>query len=68
MDAIDTLNPITATAKAVEYVQVKYSPKKYPSALSLDKQKKFEEMMKQDFYKDDPYKAMWDPNWIYRKD
>ena len=68
MDAIDTLNPITATAKAVEYVQVKYSPKKYPSVLSPDKQKKFEEMMKQDFYKDDPYKAMWDSNWIYRKD
>ena len=68
MDAIDTLNPITATAKAVEYVQVKYSPKKYPSTLPPEKQKKFEEMMKQDFYKDDLYKAMWDPNWIYRKD
>ena len=68
MDAIDTLNPITATVKATEYVQAKFNPPKYPSALPPAKQKKFEEMMKQDFYKDDPYKSMWDSNWIYRRD
>ena len=64
MDIIDSINPITVTFKAAEYVQVKFFPSKYPSALPLDKQKKFEDMMKQDFYKDDPHADMWDPNWI----
>jgi hypothetical protein len=63
MDAAD-LNPITAAASAIEYVQKKVSSKPYPSGLSADKQKKFEEMLKQDFFKDDPYRDMWDPNWI----
>ena len=61
MDASD-FNPVTATASAIEYVSTK--PYKVPSVLPPDKQKKFEEMLKQDFYKDDPYKDMWDKNWI----
>jgi len=67
MDAAD-LSPITMTANAAEYVYKKVATNKpYPSALSPEKQKKFEEMMKQDFYKDDPYKDMWDANWIKKK-
>jgi hypothetical protein len=66
MDAAD-ISPITITANAVEYVYKKVNVTKYSSALSPEKQKKFEEMMKQDFYKDDPYRDMWDPNWIYKK-
>ena len=66
MDAAD-LNPITAAANATEYVYKKVSAKPYPSGLPLAKQKKFEEMLKQDFFKDDPYRDMWDPNWIYKK-
>ena len=61
MDASD-LNPVTATASVIERVVDK--PYKVPSVLSPDKQKKFEEMLKQDFYNDDPYKEMWDKNWI----
>ena len=61
MDASD-FNPVTATTSAIEYVSTK--PYKVPSVLPPDKQKKFEEMLKQDFYKDDPYKDMWDKNWI----
>ena len=56
------IEPITATAKIIEYVVTK--PTKVPSVLPLEKQKKFEEMLKQDFYKDDPYRDMWDKNWI----
>ena len=61
MDVSD-LNPVTATASVIERVSTK--PYKVPSVLPPAKQKKFEEMLKQDFYKDDPYKDMWDPNWI----
>ena len=66
MEATD-LSPITAGANAIEYVQKKMATKPYPSVLPPAKQKKFEEMMKQDFFKDDPYRDMWDPNWINKK-
>lgn len=59
-------SPVTAVYSVIEYVVGKYQ--KPPSVLSADKQKKFEEMLKQDFFKDDPYRSMWDPNWINKKD
>ena len=67
MDASD-LNPITAAASSVEYVVTKFNSPAPKSMLTLDKQKKFEEMLKQDFYKDDPNRCMWDKNWITKSD
>jgi len=58
-------SPVTMAYSVVEYAVTK--PQKPPSVLSAAKQKKFEAMMKQDFFKDDPYRDMWDPNWINKK-
>ena len=67
MDATD-LSPITASANAVEYVATKFKSPPRMSGLPPDKQKKFEEMLKQDFFKDDPYRCMWDKDWITKSD
>jgi hypothetical protein len=42
-------------------------PEKYPSVLPKEKQEKIDKMSKEDFYKDDPHKDMWDKNWINKK-
>lgn len=68
----DTINttPITAVYSAGEWVVNKITDKPYPSALSKEKQAKFERWAKQDWIKDDAYACMWEPDWIrkYKKD
>jgi len=59
------INPITSTYSVIEYVVQK--PEKYPSALPKAKQEKFNKIGKEDFFKDDPHKDMWDKNWINKK-
>lgn len=60
-----TINTITTAYSVIEYVVQK--PEKYPSELPKAKQDKFDKMSKEDFYKDDPHKDMWDKNWINKK-
>lgn len=59
------INPLTTAYSVIEYVVQR--PEKYPSVLPKEKQEKIDKMAKEDFYKDDPYKDMWDKNWINKK-
>lgn len=63
----DFLNPIsvavTVAEKVTDYVTEKNKPKE-KLAISQEKIDKFKKWDKEDFYKDDPYKEMWDSNWI----
>jgi hypothetical protein len=59
-------SPYTAAYSVIEYVVKKEH--KPTHVLSPEKIKKFEEQAKEDFYKDDTHKNMWDPNWIKKKD
>ena len=63
----DYLNPIsvvvTATDKITNYVEEKNKPKA-KSILAQEKLDKFKKWEKEDWYKDDPYKEMWDKDWI----
>jgi hypothetical protein len=58
-------NPITTTItvadKAYQYLKPQ---QKIPSALPAKTLEKFKKWEKEDWIKDDPYKEMWDPNWI----
>jgi hypothetical protein len=36
--------------------------------LTKEQMAKFDRWAKEDFYKDDPHKDMWDPNWINKKE
>jgi len=62
--------PFTAAYSAGEWVVKKIAGKPYPSALSKEKQAKFEAQLKEDWIKDDPYACMWEADWItkYKKD
>jgi hypothetical protein len=56
------ITPITSVYNAVEYVvQRQDKPKEI---LSLEVRQKFDRWKREDFYKDDHYKEMWDRNWI----
>jgi len=63
----DYLNPISLAVSIADNVsnhieeKNKPKPKQVVSQEKLDKFKKWE---KEDFYKDDPYKEMWDKDWI----
>ena len=59
------INPLTTAYSVIEYVVQR--PEKYPSVLPKEKQEKIDKMAKEDFYKDDPHKDMWDKNWINKK-
>jgi hypothetical protein len=59
------INPITTAYSVIEYVVKKQE--KYPSVLPKAKQEKFDKMFKEDFFKDDPYRNMWDKDWINKK-
>jgi len=63
----DYLNPIsvavTVAEKVTNYVEEKNKPKAKKD-LPQEKIDKFEAMAKEDFYKDDPYKDMWNKDWI----
>ena len=61
------INPISIAVsvadKVTNYYEEKNKPKPKP-VLSKEKLDKFDKMAKEDWLKDDPYKNMWDPNWI----
>jgi hypothetical protein len=66
----DYLNPISVAVsvadKVTGYIEEKNKPKPKP-ILSKEKQDKFDKMAKEDWLKDDPYRNMWDPNWIKKE-
>lgn len=61
------INPIsivvTVSDKVINYVEEKNKPKP-KLAISQKKIDKFKKWEKEDFIKDDPYKKMWDKDWI----
>lgn len=63
----DYLNPISVAVsvadKVTGYIEEKNKPKP-KQILSQEKIDKFKKCEKEDFYKDDPYKEMWDKDWI----
>lgn len=59
------INALTSSYSVIEYVVQKQE--KYPSELPREKKEKIDKMAKEDFYKDDPHKDMWDKNWINKK-
>ena len=63
----DYLNPISVAVsvadKVTGYIEEKNKPKPKP-AISQEKIDKFDKMSKEDWLKDDPYKEMWDKDWI----
>lgn len=63
----DYLNPIsvvvTVADKITNHIEEKNKPKPKP-IITKEKQDKFDKMAKEDFTKDDPYKEMWDKEWI----
>jgi hypothetical protein len=69
-DTTLTPTPFTAAYSAGEWVVKKLNGNAYPSALSKEKQAKFEAQLKEDWIKDDAYACMWDTDWItkYKKD
>ncbi len=56
------ITPITSIYNAIEYVIQKED--KPREILPLEVRQKFDRWKREDFYKDDPYKEMWDKNWI----
>ena len=63
----DYLNPISVAVsvadKVTGYIEEKNKPKA-KLAISQEKVDKFKKWEKEDFIKDDPYKEMWDKEWI----
>jgi hypothetical protein len=63
------INPISIAVSVADKVTNHYEEKNKPKSkpiLSKEKQDKFDKMAKEDWLKDDPYKDMWDKNWIKR--
>lgn len=56
------ITAITSTYNAVEYVMQKENKPK--DILPPEVSEKFDRWKREDFYEDDPYKSMWDKNWI----
>ena len=66
----DILNPISVVVTVADKVTNHYEEKNKPKPkpiLSKEKQDKFDKMAKEDWLKDDPYRNMWDPNWIKKE-
>lgn len=63
----DFLNPLSVAVsvadKVTGYIEEKNKPKT-KLAIPQEKIDKFKKWEKEDFVKDDPYKEMWDSNWI----
>lgn len=63
----DYLNPIsvvvTVADKVTNHIEEKNKPKA-KLAISQEKIDKFSKWEKEDFIKDDPYKDMWNKDWI----
>lgn len=62
---VDYINPITVVIKGGEKIidHLEKSKEKQP-LVPKESSQKFKTWEKEDFYKDDNYKDMWDPNWI----
>lgn len=62
---VDYINPITVVIKGSEKIidHLDKSKEKQP-LVPKESSQKFKTWEKEDFYKDDNYKDMWDPNWI----
>ena len=64
------INPISIAVSVADKVTNHYEEKNKPKPkpiLSKEKQDKFDKMAKEDWLKDDPYRNMWDPNWIKKE-
>lgn len=63
----DYLNPIsvvvTVADKVTNHIEEKNKPKP-KQVLSQERLDKFKSWEKEDWIKDDPYKEMWDKDWI----
>ena len=55
-------SPFTTAYSVVEYVIKK--ERRHTIDVSPETLEKFKSWEKEDFYKDDPYKEMWDKDWI----
>jgi hypothetical protein len=67
---INYINPISIAVTVADKVTNHYEEKNKPKSkpiLSKEKQDKFDKMSKEDWLKDDPYKDMWDKNWIKKE-
>ena len=64
--AADYINPITIVVKGGEKLidHIDKSSKKKEQLLPKETIEKFKSWEKEDWYKDDKNKDMWDPNWI----
>lgn len=63
----DFVNPISMTLNIADAAYQYLKPEeKLPSELPAKKSAKFKKWEKEDWLKDDPYKDMWDPNWIHK--
>jgi hypothetical protein len=64
------INPISVIVTVADEVTNHYEEKnksKPKLILSKEKQDKFDRMAKEDWLKDDPYKNMWDKDWIKKE-
>ena len=64
------INPISIAVSVADKVTNHYEEKNKPKPkpiISKEKQDKFDKMAKEDWLKDDPYKDMWDKNWIKKE-
>ena len=64
------INPISIAVSVADKITNHYEEKNKPKSkpiLSKEKQDKFDKMAKEDWLKDDPYKDMWDKNWIKKE-
>jgi hypothetical protein len=63
----DFLNPLSVAVsvadKVTGYIEEKNKPKPKPM-FTQEKADRFDSWRKEDFIKDDPYKDMWDKDWI----
>lgn len=60
------INPLTTAWTAGEWIIDKVTAKPRISLHSAERQAKFNNWMKEDWIKNDPYACLWDPNWIHQ--
>lgn len=60
------INPLTTAWAAGEWIIDKVTVKPRASLHSAERQAKFNNWMKEDWIKNDPYACLWDPNWIHQ--
>lgn len=66
----DYINPLTVVIKTADKVHTYIQEKNQPILVGPLPQptiNKFKSWAREDFYKDDPYRGLWDSNWINQK-